>query len=123
MSELENFNIDTFQQQVIKAVELISFSESLDKSQIRAFSGGSEKLQHEAEQLVQRKDVRQYICPALQSLTNDTFEIANKILPILIGAVLAGTLMIPLDPMFFGWIIVAIAKAGTASLCTDYDGE
>ncbi|MBR8836925.1 MAG: hypothetical protein DSM106950_23700 [Stigonema ocellatum SAG 48.90 = DSM 106950] len=123
MADQKEFNIDIFREQVIKAIELISFSESLDESQIKAYSSGSEKSKEEAEQIVRRKDIKEYICPGLKSLTNDTFNIANTIIPVLVGAILSGTLMIPLDPMLFGWITVAIAKAGTASLCNDYDSE
>ncbi len=60
------------------------------------------------------------ICPALQSISNASHDIAKIIVPILIPLVLAGTLTIPLQPLIFSYIAILISRMGVASLCADY---
>ncbi|MEB3177634.1 MAG: hypothetical protein VKL59_01110 [Nostocaceae cyanobacterium] len=110
-----------FHQQVLKAVELISFSESVDESQPKAFSSGFEESKKEAEEILARQDIKAILCPALKNITNDAYDLANAITPLLFGAVIAGTIVVPLNPVFFGWVAIVIAKAGAASLCQGYD--
>jgi hypothetical protein len=121
MSEQKQFELETFQQQVKKAVELISFSENLDESQPQAFSSGFEESKKEAEEILQRQDIKAILCPALKNITNDAYDLANAITPLLFGAVLSGSIVIPLNPVFFGWMAIVIAKAGAAGLCHDYE--
>ena len=74
-----------------------------------------------AIEVVARKDIRAYICPPLQSLSNDAYDIAKVITPILIPLVLAGTLAIPLQPLIFSHISLILARMGVAALCEDYN--
>lgn len=74
----------------------------------------------QAEKLVSRKDIRQHLCPALQTVADDAFDIAKVVTPILVPMVLAGTISIPLNPLFFATIALVIARMGVASLCAGY---
>jgi hypothetical protein len=74
-----------------------------------------------AEQLVERKDIRQYLCPALQAASKDAFEIGRTMVAILIPLALAGTIVIPLHPLVIGIAAVMIARMGVASFCAGYD--
>lgn len=124
MAEQEEFNLDDFQLQVLKAVEVISFSENLEPGRIQPYSSsGFQESKKEAQEIVERRDIKQYICPALKTVTDNTVEVANAITPALVTGVLAGTLAIPLNPILFGWIAVVIVKAGVSSLCADYDSK
>jgi hypothetical protein len=76
-----------------------------------------------AEQLVERKDIRQYLCPALQAASKDAFEIGRTMVAILIPLALAGTIVIPLHPLVIGIAAVMIARMGVASFCAGYDKE
>ncbi|MBD2298601.1 hypothetical protein [Nostoc sp. FACHB-190] len=122
MSEQEEFNIQEFQDKVLKAVDVILYSENLPPDIPVAFAtNGDEKSKQEIEEALKKKDVKKIICPVLKSITNEASNIANAITPVLVGAVLAGTLVIPLNPIFFGWLAVVIAKGGIAAICADYD--
>ncbi|MEH2026327.1 hypothetical protein [Nostoc sp.] len=124
MSEQNEFNIHEFQEKVLKAVEVISYSEKLTSDIIQPQStDGFEKSKQEVEEALKSKDIKKRICPALKSVTDEASNIANAITPVLVGAVLGGTLVIPLNPIFFGWMAVVIAKAGAAALCADYDSK
>lgn len=75
--------------------------------------------QVKSEELVKRPDIRALLCPALQTVSDDTFEIAKIATPILVGLVIAGTLTIPLIPTLFASIALTISRLGIASLCAD----
>lgn len=110
-------------------VDLIVSSEGFETSSnlsnksettIQSYSShGFQELRNEAEQQSQRQDIRKLICPALKSVSDDVNEIAKVIVPLLAGAALGGTLIIPLNPILFGWIALIIARSGIATICTE----
>lgn len=77
--------------------------------------------EQKARELIARKDILDYLCPALQTTSDDAFEIVKVITPILVGLVMAGTLSVPLIPVLFASIGLVVARMGIASLCADYD--
>lgn len=84
----------------------------------------SEELTIErAEKLVSRKDIRKYLCPVLKSVSDDAFEIAKLITPILLSLSLAGTVAIPLSPILFANLAIVISKTGIAALCVGYNDK
>lgn len=76
-----------------------------------------EDVEEEAKGIIHRKSLRQYLCPALQSVSNDANEVAKVIVPVLIPLILAGTIVISLNPVLFGWLAIIIAKMGVSSFC------
>lgn len=114
---VNNIDSDSFQEQVIKAVEIISFSENLDQSQVRAFSDGFEETKREAEEIVEKGNVKNIICEAIKSPVDDVVELAQQITPALVGAILAESILIPLNPIIFGWIALLIFKMGINAYC------
>jgi hypothetical protein len=79
-----------------------------------------EKVAVEAQTMVQRKEIKKYLCPALLTVSSDSMDIAKVITPILTGASLAGTIQIPLTPILFGMIAIVIARSGIATICNEY---
>lgn len=77
--------------------------------------------QQKAEKLIKRKDVRDYLCPALQTLSGDTSTFGNTATQVLLAAVMAGQLSIPLVPVLFASIALVVSRMGIATLCADYD--
>jgi hypothetical protein len=75
----------------------------------------------QADQLLARKDIRAVLCPALQSVGNDSYEIAKIITPILCGVAIAGTITIPLVPILFASAALLISRMGIAGLCAEYN--
>lgn len=71
----------------------------------------------QAEEIVEDISVKSYLCPALQSVSDDAFEIAKIIIPILVSLSLAKTITVPLDSLLFALIPLSIARMGIASLC------
>jgi len=75
--------------------------------------------EQKARQLLEQKDIRTRLCQALQAVPNDSFEIAKVITPLLIEFSKAGTISIPIIPVQFASITLAIARIGVAGLCAD----
>ena len=118
---MSNIDPDIFLKKVKESIDLIQFSEQLNETQIQPFASvGFTESKKEAEEIIQRQDVKKAICFSLTKATDDAFEIANTMTPILIGAILAETVVMPLNPILFGWIAVLIARAGLASFCENY---
>lgn len=78
-------------------------------------------VQQQATELVANKNFRYYLCSGLKTASNDSFEIAKIITPILIGLVTAGTITIPLTPILFASIALVITRASISSICADFD--
>lgn len=77
-----------------------------------------------AKQLLQRKAILQkYICPALKRASNDSFDIAKALIPVLVALSLAGTIVISLNPVFVALLSLMIARMGVSSICGDTAGE
>ena len=72
-----------------------------------------------AEELVKQQEVRERICAAVQSITDDVFEIAKLVTPILVGLVVSGVMVIPLVPPLLASVALVIGRMGIASLCRD----
>ena len=71
----------------------------------------------QAEEIAVRPEISTILCAALQTTSNDAFEIAKITTPILLGLVFAGALAIPLYPTLFAAVALIIARAGIASFC------
>lgn len=67
-----------------------------------------------------KSDLRKYICPALESISNDAFEIAKILTPLLVSLHTTRIINIPLDAALIGSLAVLIARMGIATLCESY---
>lgn len=65
--------------------------------------------------------LRHYLCPSLQSISSDAFEVARVITPLLVGLKLSGKIDIDLDPWLFAGITLLIERMGVAAFCADVD--
>ncbi|NEP20061.1 MAG: hypothetical protein F6J97_24765 [Leptolyngbya sp. SIO4C1] len=74
-----------------------------------------------AKRLIQWKDIKDNLCPSLQGLSDDVFEITNTAISILAPLSIAGTLAIPLQPMLWGWIALIISRVGIRNFCRHFD--
>jgi hypothetical protein len=77
----------------------------------------------QAQEITQRPDFRSLVCPVLQSVTNDVFEYSKILTPILVGAVLAKTIIMPLDTLLFAAISIVVSKSGVSAMCASYPGK
>ena len=77
--------------------------------------------EQKAEEYVRKKEIMEHICPGLQTISNDAFEITKVITPILLGLAVTGTISIPMIPILFASIGLVIARMGTKTLCANYD--
>jgi hypothetical protein len=66
---------------------------------------------------------KEIVCAAIQKVGDDTFEIAKFLPPVLVRAILAGTVDFPLIPLYFAGLAVVIARIGIAALCHDVEIE
>ena len=76
-----------------------------------------------AKELLARKDIRAYLCPALLRGSDDVFELSKIVTPLLLGFVAAGTIAIPLVPVLFAAIAFEITRMGITSICANYDKQ
>lgn len=122
------FNSNTFQNEVMQTIEnyqdFYDFLESAsaDRTRHEASVPPSEAVE-KAEELLERNDIRHYICPALQSISKDAYDIGKVLAAVLIPLALSNTISIPLDPVVFGLMAIMISKMGIASLCADFPKE
>jgi hypothetical protein len=82
-----------------------------------------EEVAQKAVQILKQKDVKQHLCPALESVAEDAFEIAKTLTQVLVPLVLTKAISVPLDSLLFALMAVTIAKMGVASFCADYNGK
>lgn len=83
----------------------------------------AEKLLEKPRELVNRRDIRTRLCPALRSVTNDAYDIGKVVTPLLFGAILGHQIFMPLDDVLFAGISLVIARMGISSICAGYGDE
>lgn len=93
----------------------VGWIEDLDRKSNNAVS--------QAEEIVAHREIRTFLCPVLQSMSNDAFEIAKVSTPILLGLACGGILTIPLSPFIFAAIAIYIARVGIASFCSGFENK
>lgn len=71
----------------------------------------------EAVRLLQDKQVLEKICPALQSLSTDSRDIAKFIVPALLGSKFMGLGSKVYVTLVFAWLCVIITRMGIATIC------
>lgn len=69
------------------------------------------------------RNIRDTCCPSLELISDDTFEIAKRMIPILVPLSLAGTVSLPLQPMLYAWIALVITRLGIKNICKEYFKE
>lgn len=74
----------------------------------------------QAEVFLQSCDIRQIICPSLQSVPNDALEISKAIIPNLATAFVDEVIEIPLEPLFLAAVAVVIARLDHRNICSGY---
>lgn len=82
---------------------------------------GEFDTEKKARDLLERKDIRQFMCPFLKSCSNDVFDIAKAMITPLTLTVLAGKLAFPLDPTISAAFFFLVAKAGIAGYCKEFE--
>ncbi len=118
LQQTEDFDLKTFQDRVLQQVERLELSQYGTLVQ-PDFEADAAML--EANVVAEREDVRGYICPSLNSVVDNVYEIAKAVTPTLAGAVIAGTVIIPLVPALFAGIAFFIARATVKGYCSGYD--
>jgi len=121
-----------FVDDVVNAAERIDLEDSLASSmRAQDFSFGEgnsapavdpeiQDAKRQAAQLVHEPTVRERLCPALSSVSDDVGSIAKVVGPALLPLALTGAgAVVPLSSLVFGAIAVVIARAGVAAICPD----
>jgi len=72
-----------------------------------------------AKAVIKRETLRKHICAALEKASDDIFEIAKIITPLLIGLVSSGIVQMNLTPLLVAAIAFAVSRIGVASLCIE----
>lgn len=72
-----------------------------------------------AEEILSDRKVKELLCPAMSSLTDNAVDIFKKVAPVLITLNLTGTVQIELDAYLYATIILLISKMGVSSICAD----
>lgn len=125
MNPSKNLDSNEFTQKVITAIDLIQSTENLVRSasedEAYAYSSGFDDSKKEAEKITKDKNVMKHICPGLKVCSGEAIDIAKNITPVLVGLVLTNAVVMPLNPILFGWIALVIANGGITSLCSTFE--
>lgn len=71
-----------------------------------------------AKELLDRADIRtNYLCPALNKVSDNSFDIVKTLTPTLVMLHTTRVIAIPLGPLFIAVVAMMAANAGIASLC------
>ena len=71
----------------------------------------------QAEADLKRRDVREVICAGLKDFSGDAVKLAITMTPVLVGAALSGTIIIPLTPFYVAVPVLFVTRMGVSSLC------
>jgi hypothetical protein len=125
MSQAAEFDLEAFQTQVVQeVVRLEKWSHGQGWPAVMGDDPRARELAEtgqQAEALLQRQDVRAQLCPALNRVADDAFEIGKTLTPVLISLALAGSIAIPLTPLFVAVSAILIARIGISTLCAGYE--
>jgi hypothetical protein len=112
--------ITDFQTQVKAAQSAILHFENLPNDTVVAFSDGSALAKSEAEGTLAQPVVKERICAALQSISNDLDKITEKTTESLWGMVAVGTLVITQNPFVYAWIGILVYRATVKGFCVEF---
>jgi hypothetical protein len=90
------------------------------KAYLAARGAEIESARENGKEIVSKPDFKRRACAALNSASNDVFSIAKVLTPVLAGLVAAGTIVIPLNPLVFGAVALAVSRMGISTLCAEY---
>lgn len=125
MSIPANFDLEAFQADVLKEVAMLQefgvpSAEPWQKG-LESMPDEEEEviLAQEAQRCLELETVRQVLCAALKSGSDDAGEIAKTVTTVLVTATFAGAVTLPLTPYFVALICIFAARMGTAALCVE----
>jgi len=76
--------------------------------------------QRKAAEVLSRDDVKRIFCTSLGTITDDAFEIAKAMVPVLVPLSLSGVLTIPVQAWLYACMGVTIARIGVRNICREY---
>lgn len=108
--------------EALKIIDINLYEESIKKNlTLREIRKKIKNISTQiASDVLKRKNVRERLCPALKSVTDDVFDISKSVTPVLTGCVVSGVISIPLTPVIFAAVAVVIVRMGVATLCAGY---
>lgn len=108
--------------EALKIIDINLYEESIKKNlNLREIRKTIKNISTQiASDVLKRKNVRELLCPALKSVTDDVFDISKSVTPVLTGCVVSGVISIPLTPVIFAAVAVVIVRMSVASLCAGY---
>src|SRR5262249_49405241 len=78
-----------------------------------------EELRTKAKVATRQEGIKQYICPFLQNVENEPYEIARVMVSKLLPPVLAKSIVLSLEPDLFAMMAIIIAQNGVESYCAE----
>jgi hypothetical protein len=120
---MDTNQIQDFQTEVKSAQLKILRFEELPDDAVVAFSSDSALAKSEAENIIVQPTVKKRICAGLQSISDDLNNITDKIIEELWPLAIAGTLLIPQNPIIYGWIGILVYRATVKGFCAEFHHE
>ncbi len=117
---MDNKEITDFHTQVKAAQEAILYFEKLPEDTIVAFAGGSALAKSDAERTLTQPLVKERVCGALQSFSNDLDKITEMVTDSLLGMVAVGTLAVTQNPFLYAWVGLLIYRATVKGFCIEF---
>ncbi len=91
------------------------------KPGVNFYHGGIENNQQPLEPPDRFYALKEYLCPVLQSASNDAWDIAKAATPALLALMVAGKIPFNPDPWLHSMISITISRMGIASFCASYN--
>jgi chaperonin cofactor prefoldin len=117
---MDSQEIINFQTQVKAAQAAILHFENLPDDSAMAFSGGSALAKSDAENTLAQPVVKERICAALKSISDDLDKITEKTTESLLGMLAVGTLVITQNPFLYAWIGLLVYRATVKGFCIEF---
>jgi hypothetical protein len=117
---MNNQEITDFQIQVKAAQAAILNFEMLPDDAVIAFSSGSNLAENEAKLILSKPVVKERVCAALQSISNDLDKITEKTTESLLGIASVGTLAITQNPLLYAWVGIIVYRATVKGFCVEF---
>ena len=116
--QIKSANTDDIKKTIIKSC--LSNEDLLSKElgeEIEASPEEFELATNESIRILHDRGIKKHICAMLKSVTDDTFEVSKILISVLLPLSISGTVLIPINPIIYGFISIVISRMGIALYC------
>ncbi len=115
----EDVDLIQFQKQVDQELRDIVHFDSLPPEAACSYSSDQEDQKTLAESVIAKPEIKQIICSTLGSTSEDIYDFSKALAPVLVTAHVTGAIVLPLNPLLYGWVVFLIFRVGVKLYCSN----